>query len=131
MRKGAIDTIREFGASDDSVYAGLDKSYTNNYINSVSDFDEIRFVLNALSAINNEQAIDLLQKFLRELHERRRSGPWARKERQCLEWVIYAIGATGTKSPTVRLLLMTIQRDSKYTSQERKWVDAALKTLGY
>jgi len=131
MRKGAIDTIRQFGAPDDSVYAGLEKSYANNYINNVPDYDEVRYVLNALSAINNDPSIELLQKFLRELHERRRSGPWTRKERQFLEWVVYAVGSTGSKSPTVRLLLMTIQRDSKYTLQERKWVDSALKSLGY
>jgi hypothetical protein len=131
MRKGAIDTIRQFGAPDDSIFTSLEKSYSNNFINNVPDFDEIRFTLNALSAINSEPAVELLQKFLRELHDRRRSGPWARKERQCFEWVIYAIGATGTQSTSIRFLLTTIQRDSKYTSQERKWIESTMKALGY
>jgi hypothetical protein len=131
MRKGAIDTIRQFGASDDSVYPGLEKSYVNNFINNVPDYDEIRFTLSALSAINTEPAVELLQKFLSELHERRRNGPWARKERQCFGWVIEAIGATETKSTSILILLNTIKRDSKYTSTERKWVDSSLKSLGF
>jgi hypothetical protein len=130
MRKGAIDTIRQFGTPDDSIFTSLEKSYSNNFINANPDFDEIRFTLNALSAINSEPAIELLQKFLRELHERRRSGPWARKERQCFEWVIFAIGATGTQSTSIKFLLATIQRDSKYTSQEKKWVESTMKALG-
>jgi hypothetical protein len=131
MRKGAIDTIRQFGASDDSVYPGLEKSYVNNFINNIPDYDEIRFTLNALSAINTEPAVELLQKFLRELHDRRRSGPWARKERLCFGWVIEAIGATETKSTSIIILLNTIKRDSKYTSTERKWVESSLKSLGF
>ncbi|MDR0301838.1 MAG: hypothetical protein LBI04_05940 [Treponema sp.] len=130
MRKGAIDTIRQFGAPDDSVFTNLEKSYSSNFINNTPDYDEIRFTLNALASINSEPAVELLQKFLRELHDRRRSGPWARKERQCFEWVIYAIGATGTQSSSIRFLLTTIQRDSKYTSQERKWVESTMKALG-
>jgi hypothetical protein len=131
MRKGAIDTIRQFGTPDDSIFTSLEKSYSNNFINANPDFDEIRFTLNALSAIKSEPAVELLQKFLRELHERRRSGPWARKERQCFEWVIFAIGETGTQSSSVRFLLATIQRDSKYTSAEKKMVESTIKALGF
>jgi hypothetical protein len=130
MRKGAIDTIRQFGAPDDSIFSSLEKSYSNNFISNTPDYDEIRFTLSALSAINSEPAVELLQKFLRELHDRRRSGPWARKERQCFEWVIFAVGATGTQSQSIRFLLTTIQRDSKYTSQEKKWVESTMKALG-
>ncbi|MDR2941248.1 MAG: hypothetical protein LBV17_01470 [Treponema sp.] len=130
MRKGAIDTIRQFGAPDDSIFTSLEKSYSNNFINANPDFDEIRFTLTALSAIKTDPAVELLQKFLNELHERRRSGPWARKERQCFEWVIFNIGATGTQSSSIKFLLATIQRDSKYTSAEKKMVESTMKALG-
>ncbi|MCL2319908.1 MAG: hypothetical protein FWC45_07465 [Treponema sp.] len=130
MRKSAIDTIRLLGAYDNSVYTNLEKSYTNNFINNVPDYDEIRKTLNTLSALKTDDAVQLLLKFLRELHARRRGGPWGNKERQLLQWVIPSIGATGTKSQDVRLLLTTIQRTSDYTSMEQVWARDALKQLG-
>jgi len=130
MRKSAIETIRQYGATDDSVFVNLEKSYSNNFINNVPDYDEIRFVLNALSAIKTEPAVDLLYKILHELHERRLGGPWTRKERQCLEWVLSSIGVTGTKSPEVIKTLMLMRRETKYTSSEKKWVESTMKSLG-
>ena len=132
MRMSAIDTIRQVGAYDDSVYVNLEKSYTNNFINNVPNYDEIRKTLNTLSALKTDEAVQLLLKFLRELHARRRSGPWSQKERQLLQWVIPAIGDTGTQSQEVRLLLSTIQRDSSsgYTSMEQVWARDALRQLG-
>ncbi|MCL2472922.1 MAG: hypothetical protein FWF26_04520 [Treponema sp.] len=130
MRKSAIDTIRQVGASDDSVYTNLGKSYSNNYINNVPDFDEINKTLNTLSALKTDQAVNLLLNFLRDLNARRRNGPWGQKERQLLQWIIPGIGATGTQSQEVRLLLTTIQRTSDYTSAEQGWARDALRQLG-
>ena len=130
MRMSAIDTIRLVGAYDDSVYTNLEKSYSNNFINNVPNYDEIRKTLNTLTALKSEDAVQLLLKFLRELHARRRSGPWSQKERQLLQWVIPAIGETGTQSQDVRLLLTTIQRTSDYTSMEQVWARDALRQLG-
>ena len=130
MRMSAIDTIRIMGVADDSVYLDLEKSYSNNFINNVPDYDEIRKTLNCLSSAGSEQAVDLLLKFLRELNARRRSGPWGNKERQMLQWVIPSIGATKTPSQDVRLLLSTIQRSSDYTGAEQGWARDALRELG-
>jgi len=130
MRTSAIDTIRVMGAADDSVYINLEKSYSNNFINTVPDYDEIRKTLSTLSALKSEEAVNLLLKFLRELHARRRSGPWSNKERQLLEWVIPALGATGTRSQDVRLLLTTIQRSSDYTGNEQRWAQNSIRQLG-
>jgi len=130
MRKESINIISQFGAPDDSVFPNLDKSYTNNFINSNPDYDEIRFVLNALSSMKTKPALDLLYKILHELHERRLSGPWTRKERICLEWVLSAIGTTGTKTPDFTRVLMLMRRETKYTSSEKKWVESAMKSLG-
>ncbi|MCL2318743.1 MAG: hypothetical protein FWC45_01555, partial [Treponema sp.] len=66
----------------------------------------------------------------RELNARRRGGPWAQKERQLLQWVIPALGDTGTKSQDARLLLTTIQRSADYTGAEQGWARSALRQLG-
>ena len=130
MRMSAIDTIRQLGAADDSVYANLEKSYTNNFINNVPNYDEIRKTLNTLSTLKTDNAVNLLLGFLRDLHSRRQSGPWGQKERQLLQWVIPSLGATGTKSQDVKLLFTTIQRNSNYTSTEQGWARDAQRQLG-
>jgi hypothetical protein len=129
MRMSAIDTIRVLGASDDSVYADLERSYNNNFINTTPDYDEIRKTLDCLGALRTDEAVNLLLKFLRELHERRRSGPWSNKERQILGWVIPSIGETKTQSQDVRSLLTTIQRSSDYTGTEQTWARNALRQM--
>jgi len=129
MRTSAIDTIRVMGVADNSVYANLDKSYMNNFVNNVPDYDEIRKTLNCLSAIATDEAVQLLLKYLRELNLRRRGGPWSNKERQMLQWVIPSIGATKSQSQDVILLLTTIQRSQEYTSAEQGWAREALAEL--
>jgi hypothetical protein len=119
MRKGAIEIIRQFGVADNSVYVNLEKSYTNNYNTATPDYDEIMLSLNALSAIRSEQAVNLLLKYLRDLHGRRRSGPWGDKERRIYQWVISCIGVTGTRSEDVIQMLTTIERTDNYTPFEQ------------
>ena len=129
MRMSAIDTIRQMGVHDNSVYADLEKSYSNNFINTVPDYDEIRKTISCLSVIASEESVNLLLKFLRELHARRRNGPWGNKERQMLQWIIPGIGATKTQSQEVKLLLTTIQRSSDYTGAEQGWARDALREI--
>jgi hypothetical protein len=130
MRKEAIESIRQFGVADDSVYTNLERSYANNFANAAPDYDEIRLTLNALSAVKSNEAVALLEKFLSDLYDRRKSGPWSRKERQCLEWVVFSIGATKTENTSVKFLLDTMSRDNKFTGAERNWITAARKNLG-
>jgi len=130
MRKSAIDTIRQYGTTDDSVFPNLDKSYTFNFNNSNPDYDEIRLVLDTLSAMKTPPALNLLYKILHELHDRRLSGPWTRKERQILAWVLSAIGATGTKTADFQKILMLMRRDTKYTAQEKTWIETTMKNIG-
>jgi hypothetical protein len=132
MRKSAINAIRQYGVADDSIYANLEKSYNTNFISTQPDMDEIAAVLNALAAIKTEEAVDLLHKFLLELHNRRRGGQWRRdRERQIFEWLNTCIGATGTQSEQVRLLLTTITRASEYTGAEQRMARNALIQLGH
>jgi len=130
MRMSAIDIIRQMGVQDNSVYANLEKSYSNNFINNVPDYDEIKKAVSCLSVLKTDESVQLLLKFLRELNGRRRSGPWGNKERQALQLIIPALGATKTQSQDVKLLLTTIQRSSDYTGAEQGWARDALKQLG-
>jgi hypothetical protein len=130
MRKSAIDVIRVLGVQDDSVYANLERSYTNNFTSNSPDYDEIRKTLDALAAVKSDEAVQLLVKFLRELNTRRRSGPWSvTKERQIFNWVITSIGATKTQSMEARAILLTIQNSQDYTGAEQGWAAAALREL--
>ena len=126
MRKSAIDSIRQFGAVDASVYENLERSYSSNFLSNTPDYDEIVVTLNALTALRTDEAIELLLKFLRDLHSRRSTGPWRQKERQVFEWVISCIGVTRTQSVEARILLTNIQRTDIYTPQERNWARNAL-----
>jgi hypothetical protein len=132
MRKSAIMTIGKLGAADNSVYINLDKSYNNNFISTVPDYDEIRVTLETLSLIKTDEAVNLLLKYLRDLNHRRRTGSWGvSKERQSFNWVIAGLGASGTQSMDVRMLLTSIQRSQDYTGAEQNWARDALRQLGY
>ena len=129
MRKSAIDTIREVGVSEASVYANLEKSYITNLNNNQPDYDEIMLTLNALAALKSDEAVGLLNKFLGELHDRRQRNVWGDKERRIFSWVISCIGATKTNSQDSLLLLNTIQRTSSYTPYEQGLARDTLKQL--
>jgi hypothetical protein len=132
MRKSAINAIRQFGAADDSIYANIEKSFNTNFISNQPDMDEISAVIKTLAAIKTEEAVDLLHKFLLELHNRRRGGQWRRdRERVIFEWLNDGIGDTGTQSEQIRLLLTTISRTSDYTNAEQRMARNALAKLGY
>jgi hypothetical protein len=129
MRLSATDVIRLLGAADDSVYANLEKSYRNAFVNNNTDFEEIMKVIDALSALKTDEAVALLVSFLKEINERRRSGVWSERERRDLQLLIAALGATGTKSPEARVLLTTIQNSQDYTGAEQGWARNALRQL--
>ena len=130
MRKSAIDTIRENGVPDDSVYPNIEKAYNTAFTTASPDYEEIQKILDALRTIKSEEAVGLLLKFLQELHGRRRSNTWGTMERNVFERVVYAIGATGTQDINVRLLLTNIRGSSNYTSAEQRMAANALTALG-
>jgi len=130
MRKSAIDTMRQYGIADNSVYPNLEKSYSSNFVNRAPDYDEIMLTLNTLAAVKSDEAVALLLKFLRELHGRRLSGPWADRERQVFQWVVSCLGVTGTSSQAVKMMLTTIQRAAEYTPFEQGLARNALNSLG-
>jgi len=129
MRKSAIDAVRQYGVADNSVYDYLERSYSSNLNNNSPDYDEIIRTLNALTAVRTDEAVELLRKFLVELNERRRVGPWGNRERQLFEWVVSCIGTTKTQSIEIRILLSTMERTSAYTTQERTLIRNALNSI--
>jgi len=130
MRLSAIDTIRLLGVADDSVYADLDRSYHNNFATNNPDFDEMFRVVDALSAVKTDESVGLLVKFINELNERRRGGVWSDKERRSMQYIIRALGATGTQSAEAKFILTTIQGSQEYTGAEQAWARDALRQLG-
>jgi len=131
MRLSAIDVIRVVGVVDNSVYVNLQRSYRSSIAGATLDFEEMRRTLATLSASGSDEAITLLTTFLRELHDRRRLGPWTPRERQAMQMVIPALGASGTQSLEVRQLLTMIQHTGDYTHIEQGWARDALRQLGF
>ena len=129
MRKSAIDIVRQCGAADNIVYEYLDRSFSNSFNTREPDYEEMILSLNALAALKSDEAVGLLLKYLRELHSRRRIGPWEDKERRVFQWLISCLEFTGTKSSDVRLMLNTIQRTADYTPFEQGLARNALAKL--
>jgi hypothetical protein len=129
IRLNAIDDIHKYGVADDAVYRYLERSYLTNFHNANPDYDEIIKTLGALAAVKTDQAVRLLYNFLIELNERRRTGPWDRRERQVFEWVVNCLQLSGTQAPDVRMLLTSIQRNERFTSAERRLAQNALAAL--
>jgi hypothetical protein len=129
IRKNAIDDLRKYGIPDDSVYSYLERSYVASFNNVNTDYDEIMKALSTLAASKSAEATDILYKFLKELNDRRRTGPWDRKERQVFEWVVNSIQLAGNPNQDVLFLLTTIQRSDRYTGQERRMAQNAITAL--
>ena len=129
MRISAIETIRKYGAADNSVYTHLERAYREGYSSANLDFDTIRLVSSTLAVLKTDESVELLTSFLRELNTRRRSGPWGNTERDIMQMIIPAIAITGTQSMLTMQVLATIQNSSDYTNAERNWAGNALRVL--
>ena len=129
MRKSAIDAIRLYGAADDSAYDFLNREYLNSFNTTEADYEAIILTLDALAALKTDKAVDLLLKYLHEIHDRRRNNLWGERERRIFQWLISCLVFTETKSTDVRLLLSTIQRTSAYTPFEQGLAKNALAKL--
>jgi len=125
MRKAAIDAISLFGIANNSVYENLEKSFFNNLNKQKPDFEEIRKTLNALTELNTTETVNLLYKFLCELHGKRDSC-WGDKENQAYTWVVNSLRITHSTSRKIMKLLYDILRSEIYSRQERLCAKDAL-----
>ena len=130
MRMDAIDYFRVIGTIDDEdVYAYLERTYREGFYTNNTDTEIMMIVVRALSAVRTDEAVSLLTQFLRELHTRRRSGPWGANERGLMQYIIPSIAVTGTQNQTTLQLLSIIQGSSMYTGAEQTWARNALRVL--
>jgi len=129
MRTSAIQTIRELGIADDSVYPFLERTYREAFETGSTDMETIVLVVRTLTAAKTDEAVALMTEFLRGLHSRRRSGPWGNIERDIMNIIIPALASTGTQSQTTIQLLTMISRSSMYTGAEQGWARNALTQL--
>jgi len=130
MRISAIDYFRVIKEiPDESIYAYLERTYRDGFYTNNTDTEIMMVVVRTLSAVATDEAVDLLTSFLRELHTRRRTGPWGVTERQLMQYIIPSIAVTGTQSRLAIQLLSTIQSSSMYTGAEQSWARNALRAL--
>jgi len=112
MRKLALDMIRRYRSSDESIYLLMRRSYTNRD----SDQQEKIAAINAIAAQKTDEAADLLSEFLTVLNNRYET--LNQEENQLIRVIIPALGNTGR--PGARMALTQVTR-LNYTS--------AIKTL--
>jgi len=129
MRLSSINVIREMGIEDDAVYPFLERTYREAFETGSTDFETIILVVRTLTAARTDEAVELLNEFLRGLHSRRRSGPWGTIERDMMNIIITALASTETKSQNTIQLLTVISRSSLYTGAEQNWARTALMQL--
>jgi hypothetical protein len=91
LRKFAIAMIGAYGASDDSVYALLEKSYEQG------TRDEKIRAIKTLAQLASDESAQRLAKFLRDLNARRQSGNIKQLEEEMVREIIPALGQAGRK----------------------------------
>ena len=126
MRKTALDVICQTGYADASVYDSLEKSYLNNFIREIPDYDEIHKTLIALSSINTDQSINLLFIFLQGLNQKKSNGIWTKKEEQIFPWIVENLSVSNHITKNIWSLLVLIYRTEKYSESERNCAKEAL-----
>jgi hypothetical protein len=123
MRKQALRMIQRYGTQDSAVYQSINKSYAQ-----ASDREERLLTIAALKALASDEAAQVLTGYLRDLTERRRSGPFTNEDGISARAVIPALGDIG--SPIARMELRRVQQlDAWNYSDFRRLANDALQKL--
>jgi hypothetical protein len=119
MRKQSLRMLQRYGTQDSAVYQSIDKSYTQ-----ASDREERLLAIETLKALASDESARLLTRYLRDLTERRRSGPFTREHEISARAIIPALGGIG--SPFARTELLRVQQldDWNYSDFRRLASDA-------
>jgi hypothetical protein len=121
IRKLALSMIGQYGASDNSVYPLLDRSYREG------NMDEKIAVIKACAALSTDDSVKLLSAFLLTINDRRQSDRLTREDEQLVRVVIPAIGETGN---TLGLSsLIQVQGSSKWTDAVKNLAGESVKKL--
>jgi hypothetical protein len=102
MRRTAIDMIRAYGTSDESVYPLLERSY----IDALAGEDERFRTIRALSTLATERSAQMLAQFLNDLNIKRQRGNITQGDERMVRELIPALGAT--KHASGRSALTTV-----------------------
>jgi hypothetical protein len=102
-RKQSLRMIRRYKTQDRAVYQYIDKSLTQAW-----DREERLLSIETLKALASDEAARLLTDYLRELTERRRSGPFTREHEISARAIIPALGDIG--DPSARPELFRVQQ---------------------
>jgi hypothetical protein len=122
MRKQALGMIQSYGTQDSSVYQSINKSYTQ-----ASDREERLLTIATLKALASDEAARLLNGYLRDLTERRRSGPFTNEDETTARAVIPALGDIGNPIASAELRRVQQLEVWNYSIFRRLATDALAK----
>jgi hypothetical protein len=103
MRLTAMDMIKRYGATDDSVYRLLDRSYKEG---SETDREESLNAIDILATLKTDEAVTQLNSYLMTLNTKMQSGTLNTKDRVMVRTVIPALGRT--KSTKAGIVLRSV-----------------------
>ncbi|MDR1318487.1 MAG: hypothetical protein LBJ90_02595 [Treponema sp.] len=95
MRKFAMRMIRSYGASGDSIYPLLERSYKQFADRNDGDRDEALDALNTLRTLASDESARRLSAFLMTINQKLQSGTLTRKDEDLVRAIIPALGAAG------------------------------------
>jgi hypothetical protein len=123
MRKQTLRMLGRYGTQDSAVYQSINRSYTQAW-----DREERLLAVETLKALASDEAARLLTGYLRELTERRRSGPFTAENEISARAIIPALGEIG--NPAAGAELRRVQQlDAWNYSNFRSLATAALQKL--
>jgi hypothetical protein len=95
MRKFAMRMIRSYGASDDSIYPLLERSYRQYAERNDGDRDEALEVIITLRTLASDESVRRLSAFLMAINQKLQSGTLTAKDEDLIREIIPALGAAG------------------------------------
>jgi hypothetical protein len=123
LRRTAIDMIRMYGTTDESVYPLLERSYSDALANE----DEKFRAVNALSTLATDSSAQLLAKFLADINVKRQRGNITQADERMVRELIPALGAT--KRPSGRSALNTVINIDAWTPAVKNLARTALNQI--
>jgi hypothetical protein len=119
MRKQSLKMLQSYGTQDTAVYQSINKCYTQ-----ASDREERLLTIATLKALASDEAARLLTGYLRDLTERRRSGPFTDEDTITARAVIPALGDIGNSSAREELIRVQRLEVWDYSNFRRLATDA-------
>jgi hypothetical protein len=123
MRRTSIDMIRSYGATDETVYPLLERSFSDP---AASEDEQFRTVA-TLATLATDNSAQLLSKFLNELNVKRQRGNITQDDERMVRELIPALGAT--RRPVARPALNTVINLESWTPAVKTLARNALNQI--